>query len=142
VRSISLDPETDEIAGDLGNFSFWVRQQLRNYRHEAIIDAGDESSLFHVPNEAFGGVCNALKPQRCRKCYPHGRASQDDWLVYVGDYRYDPEEQPAAFARLLDTIRKPQPQQSGVFTPSPSDIDTPEKKKGVIHRLLAVLHLR
>jgi len=50
-----------------------------------------------------------------------------------------PKEQPEAFARLLDTIPKKRSRESGVFKPSPVEINTTPKKRGVIRRILSIL---
>jgi len=106
VKSCALDAETDAIASDLPNFSYWVRVELRNLRDQQLIESGAPMELHHRPDEQFGGVCNGMKRPTCRKCYPNGPPSQTDWLSYVLNYREKRIEQPEAFAELLATIPK------------------------------------
>jgi len=137
VKSVALDAETDAIASDLPNFSYWVRVELRNLRDQILEDSGAPMELHHRPDESFGGVCNGMKRPTCRKCYPNGPPAQADWLSYVLDYREKRIEQPEAFAELLATIPKKWTRNSGAIDPHASEINAPEQSNAPIEKVEA-----
>ena len=67
IKTVSLDPESDEIASRKKNFSAWVRKALK-----------EEASLVdyrHVTRAIFEkrGICNPSASPRCGICYPYGK---------------------------------------------------------------------
>jgi len=134
VKSCALDAETDAIASDLPNFSYWVRVELRNLRDQQLIESGAPMELHHRPDEQFGGVCNGMKRPTCRKCYPNGPPSQTDWLSYVLNYREKRIEQPEAFAELLATIPKKWTRKVGTIDTHAVEINAPEQSNAPIER--------
>ncbi len=120
VRSVSLDPDTDDIAEDIGNFSHFVRACLRDHRARQLDAVASDDELFHRPVDAFGGVCNGRKPTRCRKCYPNGKPSSEAWLEYVVDYKEKRITQAEAWAKLQASMPDIRSSEGGVFKqPSP-----------------------
>jgi len=76
IKTISLDKETDEIASKMGNFSKWVRHQLREHNQSI--------SLIHTNKELFlkRGICNPTNNPRCSICYPHGVPDRENIILF------------------------------------------------------------
>ena len=123
VRSVSLDPDTDDIAEDIGNFSHFVRACLRDHRARQLDAVASDDELFHRPVDAFGGVCNGRKPTRCRKCYPNSKPSSEAWLEYVLDYKEKKITQEEAWAKLQATMPEIRSSEGGVFKQSSPEIN-------------------
>ena len=72
IKTISLDKESDEIASKMGNFSKWVRSQLKAHAHTI--------SFEHTNKELFmkQGICNPNNSPRCAICYPYGKPYSAD----------------------------------------------------------------
>ena len=81
IKSVSLDPRTAQIAGQIGNFSAFVRDALYQYEeHYAQVER-------HTADEdnRKGGLCNAMSRPYCRTCWPHGPPAQTAWLAFNAD---------------------------------------------------------
>ena len=76
IRTVSLNSETDALAGAKGNFSAWVRQQLIG---EEIISTNSHSTpvLF-----AKRGLCNPSAKPRCGLCFAYGNCTPEDIKSY------------------------------------------------------------
>ena len=78
IKSISLDPQTAELAANIPNFSRFVRECL--IRHHLAEDGQwvqckrlDDDSRLCIPT---------MKP-RCMKCWPAGPPDHEAWMNYV-----------------------------------------------------------
>jgi len=72
IRTVSLCEETDLLAGEKGNFSGWVQQQLRDeVQHFEPCRPAREPDLM---------ICNGMRKPTCPTCYPDGRPSREHWL--------------------------------------------------------------
>jgi len=81
IKSVSLDPRTALIAGQIGNFSAFVRDALYQYEeHYAQV-------VRHTADEEHrhGGLCNAMSRPYCRTCWPRGPPAGDAWRAFVAD---------------------------------------------------------
>jgi len=81
IKSISLCPQTAQIAGQMGNFSAFVRDALYQYEeHYAQVER-------HTAEEKDRrlGLCNAMSRPYCRTCWPHGPPDGDAWRAFVAD---------------------------------------------------------
>ena len=77
VKSVSLDPQTAELATRIPNFSRFVRECL--IRH--FIDGGGE--WVQCKREDDGAkLCLPMKQPRCMKCWPCGPPPQEAWIAY------------------------------------------------------------
>jgi len=77
VRSISLDPQTEELAQEKSNFSKWVRQQLLNetiYARKCFFPTNDLGESLDI--------CNGMAKPRCTTCYPVAAPSRSEWLLF------------------------------------------------------------
>ena len=84
IKSISLDPQTAELARNVPNFSRFVRECL--IRHH--LKDGGEWGL--CKRESQDEKLPMIKP-RCLKCWPAGPPAQEDWRNYVRQPRtHDP----------------------------------------------------
>ena len=81
IKSVSLDPRTAHIAGQMGNFSAFVRVCLMQYENHfsEVIEHTHEEANRH------GGLCNAMARPYCRACYPHGPPSGEAWRAGRAD---------------------------------------------------------
>ena len=76
IRTVSLDKESDEIAGTKSNFSSWVRTQLK--------EESSKVNFKHVTKSIFEkrGICNPSASPRCGICYPYGKPMIEDIRRY------------------------------------------------------------
>lgn len=76
IKTISLDKESDEIASKMGNFSKWVRNQLKAHAHTI--------SFEHTNKELFlkQGICNPHNSPRCAICYPYGKPNDQNIIAF------------------------------------------------------------
>jgi hypothetical protein len=78
--SVSLDPETAEIADRIGNFSAFVRDCLRRWNaYDLGIHLQPERAEIDLGKKCFP----RHKKGCCKLCWPDGPPSHDDWSYYV-----------------------------------------------------------
>lgn len=78
IKSISLDPQTAQLASQVPNFSRFVRECL--IRHH--LDSGGEWGQCKRVDEEAKLCIPTVKP-RCMKCWPGGPPSPEAWSDYV-----------------------------------------------------------
>lgn len=89
IKSISLDPQTAELASNLPNFSRFVRECLIRYHIE---DGGEWALCKRKEGER---MCYPRKKPRCMKCWPAGPPAPEHWSEYVRQPRtHDPYGKP------------------------------------------------
>ena len=103
IKTISLDKESDEIASKMGNFSKWVRSQLKAHAHTI--------SFEHTNKELFlkQGICNANNSPRCAICYPYGKPYSADIKYFNQGLITKERLQELAKKRYEGIIEKPKP---------------------------------
>jgi len=76
IRTVSLDKESDEIAGKKKNFSAWVRKTLK--------EEASYVEYHHVTRAIFEekGICNPSASPRCGICFPYGQPDTKDIRNY------------------------------------------------------------
>jgi len=93
VKSVSLDPESANIARRIPNFSKFVRECLKRY---AALNGGEPicpvADLVDTLGQAF---CVPARGRVCLKHWPDGPAPLHDWKEYRQMCECDPD-------RLLD----------------------------------------
>ena len=77
VKSVSLSPQTAELASRIPNFSRFVRECL--IRH--FIDGGGEWVQCKREDDD-AKLCLPMKQPRCMKCWPCGPPPQEAWIAY------------------------------------------------------------
>jgi len=138
VKSVSLDPETDAIAGMIPNFSRFVRNCLRRY-HATIITPICRTDEAHI----IGGYCIPSSKRLCLACWPNGPPDYADWKTYNLTMKL-PDCDDESFMNARDWIQeKAKEANPGMidFTDIPMKGNAkPEKKvkakKGIIARIL------
>jgi len=78
IKSISLDPQTAQLAQNVPNFSRFVRECL--IRHH--LSKGGEWGLCKREDEE-SKLCLPMKKPRCLKCWPAGPPPGEAWTAYV-----------------------------------------------------------
>ena len=81
VTSVSLDPETKEIAQTMPNFSSFVRTCLIRWRNEQISDVYTHRSPREVGSYTvcYPFASNGL----CVLCWPDGSPTMEDWKRFM-----------------------------------------------------------
>ena len=86
IKSISLDPQTAELARQVPNFSRFVRECLLRHPRSS---GGEWIQCKREDEEAK--LCLPMVKPRCLKCWPAGRPPQEAWIAYVRKPRtHDP----------------------------------------------------
>jgi len=91
VRSVSLDDETDKLAGEMGNFSKWVRVWIRQH-HQMRIAQAIKSTTHNAPRRfyyadsttLFTEVCWPFHREGCcLLCWPNGPPHDGAYAEYT-----------------------------------------------------------
>jgi hypothetical protein len=90
VRSVSLDAETDKMAGEMGNFSKWVRVWIRQH-HQRRLAQAIKSTTHNAPRRFYFGdstlyteICWPYHPSGCCVlCWPDGPPNDGAYAEYV-----------------------------------------------------------
>ena len=91
VRSVSLDDETDKLAGEMGNFSKWVRIWIRQH-HQMRLAQAIKSTTHNAPRRfyyadsttLFTEVCWPFhKEGCCLLCWPDGPPNDGAYAEYT-----------------------------------------------------------
>lgn len=78
IKTISLDPQTAQLAKNIPNFSRFVRECLiRHFLHEG----GSYGQCKREDDDAK--LCLPMVAPRCMKCWPAGPPPHDAWVAYV-----------------------------------------------------------
>jgi hypothetical protein len=142
VKSVSLDPETDAIAGMIPNFSRFVRNCLRRY-HATLITPICRTDEAHI----VGGYCIPSAKRLCLACWPNGPPDYPDWKSFGRSIKFlevDGEDFPLLLEQAREWVQeKAMEANPGMidFTDIPMKGNAkPEKKvkakKGIIARIL------
>lgn len=78
IKSISLDPQTAQLAKNIPNFSRFVRECL--IRH-FLSEGGEWGQCKREDDDAK--LCLPMVKPRCMKCWPAGPPPQEAWIAYV-----------------------------------------------------------
>tara|TARA_Y100000310_G_C20688747_1_gene820802 strand:- start:1096 stop:1566 length:471 start_codon:yes stop_codon:yes gene_type:complete len=90
IKSISLDPQTAQLASQVPNFSRFVRECL--IRHH--LACGGAWAKCERENDE-DKLCLPMKTPRCLKCWPAGPPPREAWTTYVRAPRtHDPYGKP------------------------------------------------
>lgn len=80
VKSVSLLPRHMQIAERMPNFSSFVQEALDAYAAEI----GQGVHTYAIENRVHG-KCNPMYKHLCKICWPRGRPSREDWLIFRND---------------------------------------------------------
>jgi len=91
VRSVSLDAETDKMAGEMGNFSKWVRVWIRQHHQMRLAQAIKSTThnahrrfYYAGSSDLFTDVCWPFdKKGCCVLCWPDGPPNDGAYAEYV-----------------------------------------------------------
>ena len=78
IKSISLDPQTAQLAAQVPNFSRFDRECL--IRHH--LEDGGKWGLCKREDED-SKLCLPMVKPRCLKCWPAGKPPHEAWVAYV-----------------------------------------------------------
>jgi|TARA_B100001059_G_C17715793_1_gene517905 hypothetical protein len=76
IRTVSLDPKSDELASKKSNFSAWVRKSLQ--------EEASKVQYYHINETLFleRGICNPTASPRCGLCFPYGKPKLEDSKLF------------------------------------------------------------
>jgi len=91
VRSVSLDDETDKLAGEMGNFSKWVRVWIRQHHQMRLAQAiksttHNATRRFYYADSTtlFTEVCWPFSKEGCCViCWPDGPPHDGAYAEYT-----------------------------------------------------------
>lgn len=103
IKTVSLDKESDEIASKMGNFSKWVRNELKKHAYTI--------SFTHTTPEILEktGICNPSHSPRCAICFPYGKPYTSDIKFFNQGLITKERLQDLAKIRYEGIIEKPKP---------------------------------